>query len=431
MHTPQFAREVENSFAGKSYIRQSYTQRCALALLCLTLAGSACDDDSQAKQAPEPGETPAALAKGEETKTTPPVPEAEPIQAPLATLDLEGLGYQIDAPSAWPLKKLGEGVFRFELTPISQPGKPMLMPSLILSKSPMGPDTSEALGKRCKGKLLDSGMKGALMFHNCQSEMSGVTIHTAEYVHKAGVSYVTCAASGLGLEIMNQVCSSLRQNGDRTPPPEAPASVDLGKAEPACLAEGEAALNKCLKAAKALVDGTDGQADPKLALAMFAKTCERESGLGCLGAMLILRGGSRASGDAVKSKDYAERACGFGMGSGCLMVGIFHDEGVGGTKDQEKAVDFYKKGCELSDWPSCANLGTMYSQGTGVPQDGALALKYLGAACDKDDPRGCGILGVVLAQGKVVAKDLEQARTKLAKACRLGFAPACEIGKTL
>jgi hypothetical protein len=178
-------------------------------LLCLPLVAGACKGDSskEGETAKEAAVSPSEVPTEEAKKKTPP----KEAQAALVTVELDGLGYVIDAPSDWPLKKLGEGIFTFRLKPISYPGNVSVLPSVTVTMMAMGPDTVEAVAGRCTGKSLESGTKDAAMFHNCETEAAGITMRLAEYITKVEDSYLACSASGLDFALMNQVCSSLRK----------------------------------------------------------------------------------------------------------------------------------------------------------------------------------------------------------------------------
>tara|TARA_R110002096_G_scaffold16898_9_gene57944 strand:+ start:66848 stop:67375 length:528 start_codon:yes stop_codon:yes gene_type:complete len=173
------------------------------------LAGG-CSKDSETESS-DPAATPPSAVEAAEPAAKPEPPPAKPAAAAMTTVELDGLGYVIDASSDWPVKKLGEGIFTFRLKPISVAGKPSIMPSLTVTKVAMGADTVEALVSRCKGTSIASGTKDAAIYHNCESEMAGLTIRTAEYVTKIEDQYLTCSASGLDFDVMNKVCSSLRK----------------------------------------------------------------------------------------------------------------------------------------------------------------------------------------------------------------------------
>ena len=185
---------------------------CVVALLCVPMLVGGCSKDAEPESTDPVATPPSAVETKPETKPeAKPEPPAKPAAAAMATVELDGLGYVIDAPSDWPVKKLGEGVFTFRIKPISVAGKPSIMPSLTVTKVAMGADTVEALVSRCKGTSIASGTKDAAMYHNCESEMAGLTIRNAEYVTKIEDQYLTCSISGLDFALMNQVCSSLRK----------------------------------------------------------------------------------------------------------------------------------------------------------------------------------------------------------------------------
>ncbi len=183
--------------------------RFIAALLLPLLIG--CADDKPANPEKKSARTEAPTAKAAPTETSMPAPGSAPSAAPTKSHQLDDIGYVIDAPPEWELKKLGEAIYTFRIKMIKPPTGPAIMPSVTITKSFMGAETQESVAKRCPGTLLKTGLtQNKAVFHNCEKETAGVKIFTAEYFHKVGDDFIICAANGLDLDTMNKACGSLR-----------------------------------------------------------------------------------------------------------------------------------------------------------------------------------------------------------------------------
>ncbi len=187
----------------------SHSPRRWLVLIALSaVATMACKDDATTK-AGTPSETADKGASEEAVvaKEAPPVPAV----ATTTEHELDGIGYLIDTPSAWKLKKFTETAYKFRIESRTQADGSKVAPSLQIMKSSFGPDTLAFTAKRCKGELLDKGQTDTAFFYNCAMETAGIKYMMTEYVIKEGEDYITCAITGLELDIMNAACGSLRK----------------------------------------------------------------------------------------------------------------------------------------------------------------------------------------------------------------------------
>lgn len=175
--------------------------------LLSTLLSSACSE-SKKEEAVEPTPKPAATAE-----IATPVPAA-PAPAPTASHELTDIGYVIETPADWEFTTLGEATYNFGIKPVKTASGMSIMPSLTIIRAPLSlaPSTVEAAGKRCSGKLLDTGTaENTAVFQNCETEMAGAKILKAEYFLKQGETIITCSASGLDMETMNKACGSMQK----------------------------------------------------------------------------------------------------------------------------------------------------------------------------------------------------------------------------
>lgn len=187
----------------------SHTTPRWLVLIALSAVVTvACKDDATSKagtasEAVDKGASEEAVA----TKEAPPGPAA----ATTTEHELDGIGYLIDTPLDWKLKKFTETAYKFRITSRTQADGSKVAPSLQIMKSSFGPTTLAFTAKRCRGELLDKGQTDTAFFYNCAMETAGIKYMTAEYVIKEGEDYIVCSVTGLELDIMNAACGSLRK----------------------------------------------------------------------------------------------------------------------------------------------------------------------------------------------------------------------------
>ncbi len=84
-----------------------------------------------------------------------------------------------------------------------------------------------------------------------------------------------------------------------------------------------------------------------------------------------------------------------------------------------------QQACDQGDANECENLGQMYEDGQGVPKNMAYAAKLYAKACDGGNGSGCHDLGLLYGRSNN-AQDKAFAAQMMIKACREGYAGACD-----
>jgi len=101
--------------------------------------------------------------------------------------------------------------------------------------------------------------------------------------------------------------------------------------------------------------GTD--ADPKKALKLYTKSCEKDGVKGCfLLAKAFDAGALGLNTDPRKALEYFDKACGNDYADACKYAASHYETGTGTQKDLEKAKILYESGCLLGDDEACQKL---------------------------------------------------------------------------
>lgn len=105
----------------------------------------------------------------------------------------------------------------------------------------------------------------------------------------------------------------------------------------------------------------------------------------------------------------------------------------GEKKDAKRGRMLLDQACPptgMIDPPACANLGAALNNGTyGFEVDHDAAFSPLVRACDANYGRGCSNLAYAYKRGFGVERSNRKAASLYAKACKLGYEPACDHSK--
>lgn len=162
-----------------------------------------------------------------------------------------------------------------------------------------------------------------------------------------------------------------------------------------------------------------GQADPDRARALYEAGCAAGRAATCVRLGNHLDEGTPRDVDGANAA--WTRACDLGSDAGCYNVAVSRKEGRGITADREGAVRDFRALCERGFARGCSQAGeTLWRTGADTE---AVALFERG--CALSEPVSCLRLGDAYAAGRAVPVDAARAREHHARACTLGYAPAC------
>jgi len=190
---------------------------------------------------------------------------------------------------------------------------------------------------------------------------------------------------------------------------------------------GDAA--SCARAGLMYEDGRGVPADATKAWSYLKTACAGGDALGCaeLSRLYVADDGGRR--DTARAVRLARAACDAGDGHGCsylarLCIDRLVYPGAEVPCDAEyerelyeRAVGLLQKDCTGWGAYDCHTLATIYSGG-----DPRTALRFAMGSCRAGDPGGCYELGRLRED----AGDAAHAREFFERACRAGYAPACD-----
>jgi len=143
-----------------------------------------------------------------------------------------------------------------------------------------------------------------------------------------------------------------------------------------------AVLQECFTTGQALVTGRGPLKDPKVALAVFERSCAGGHGPSCRSAATSYRVGTTVPKDVERSADFTELACRHGQHAECLGLAQALEEGRGLKKDVKRAVAALDTGCTGGSGQACLELADRYRVGRSVDEDERKAGEYRRKACD-------------------------------------------------
>lgn len=193
----------------------------SLSLTTLTFAlaftaaacGSDKDKSSQngAEKAPAtttdevPAQAPAAIA--EDVPAQP--PEAAPAGEEMGGVPLDGLGFQLEAPTSWTLRQVNENAYAFRIKGTKQGGA-MVMSTLSVAKSPTMPASAEAAAKDCQGTLLETTtLDNGHFYFVCEQETAGQKIQNFDYFVATADGAIRCTGGGNDVTAILAACKTL------------------------------------------------------------------------------------------------------------------------------------------------------------------------------------------------------------------------------
>lgn len=163
----------------------------------------------------------------------------------------------------------------------------------------------------------------------------------------------------------------------------------------------------------------------------YARACEANQAIGCLGLGDAHRNGRGVGVDFNLAISSYRRACELGEIGGCEAVGeIFYFEDD--VYDPTQAVSSFQIGCQTGRAYSCGMLGYLLLLGRGIEQDLDAAEEYMRFACAQGHAASCANLGDQFSSGEFFPIDMELSTEFMGMACRLNEPLACnrlnEIG---
>lgn len=150
-----------------------------------------------------PAQTPAATTVTASTaKVRMGAVTVTPIE-PVSPMALASLGYQIDVPASWQLKKLDDMVYTFRLPPVKRDGVTNLPRLEVMRADVTG-------SRRCPGTLADKvTLEGGAHYQVCEQQVAGLTIRDFRLVIPG--ADVTCGGSGVDIDATLAACRTLRK----------------------------------------------------------------------------------------------------------------------------------------------------------------------------------------------------------------------------
>ena len=89
----------------------------------------------------------------------------------------------------------------------------------------------------------------------------------------------------------------------------------------------------------------------------------------------------------------------------------------------------FARSCDLGYTGGCVNAGVQFIQ-FGIPYDNPEKIMVgVGDACEAGIGRACFLQGTALKNGRGLKQDTNAATQFLARACELGFKPACMLAQ--
>jgi TPR repeat protein len=106
----------------------------------------------------------------------------------------------------------------------------------------------------------------------------------------------------------------------------------------------------------------------------------------------------------------------------CVLFAALQFDGEGVPEDEEAALRTSKDGCEQGDAFGCFNVAAILAS----REEYELAADFYRRSCEGDDAEACYQLGLLHEEGNGAPFDFARAGELFRKACRAGFAKACE-----
>jgi TPR repeat protein/TolB-like protein len=141
-------------------------------------------------------------------------------------------------------------------------------------------------------------------------------------------------------------------------------------------------LQDCFNTGLALVTGRNALKDPKVALAVFEKSCAGGHGASCRAAATAYRVGTTVPKDVERSADFTELACKNGQPAECVSLAETFEQGRGVKKNEKRAVAVLEMGCAGGGGQACLELSNRYRIGKTVDEDDKKYREYKRKACD-------------------------------------------------
>jgi TPR repeat protein len=192
-------------------------------------------------------------------------------------------------------------------------------------------------------------------------------------------------------------------------------------------------VGSCTRAGLMYADGRRVPADTAKAWAFLRDACARGDALGCAGLGRLYASDDGLERDVGRAAELARAACDAGDGHGCSDLARLCTAGLVypgphvacstevGQRLRERAVVLLQKNCKGWGAYDCDTLATIYGDG-----DRGTALRFAAGSCEAGDPGGCHDLGRLYEDGG----EPMQAHALYERACRAGYAPACERAGT-
>ena len=180
--------------------------------------------------------------------------------------------------------------------------------------------------------------------------------------------------------------------------------------------------------------GRGVMADRKRAADLFRRGCEgspcEPSNLrGCVNLGDAYRDGIGVEQDYARAAQVFRAACDSPLRSeedarirACALFAALQFNGSGVPEDEESAFRLSSEVCEKGDAFGCFNVGSIQESREQYEP----AAKAYRQSCDGDDAEACYKLGLLYEEGKGVPYDSTRSGEMFRKACRGGFAAACE-----
>lgn len=153
----------------------------------------------------------------------------------------------------------------------------------------------------------------------------------------------------------------------------------------------------------------------------YRKACELGNGLGCYNDASLLEDSDEPEAKLRAQRGF-RRACELESAPGCRSA-------VRRSADLPQALSFAERGCKLEDPSTCASKALLLAVLRPQSSEARESAAALTTPCSQDEPVSCGVLGMLYAAGAPMARDLGRAEELLARACRHGSKPACDLSK--
>jgi hypothetical protein len=128
---------------------------------------------------------------------------------PATPTALAGLGYQIDVPESWKLKKVSDRFFTFRLPSVKQGGVTNV-PRLDVTVLPSGVRSVDAAAKGCANVVDKATLDGGSYYWVCEQQVAGLTIRNFSLVIPGDV-FITCEGSSVDVAPILRACRTLRK----------------------------------------------------------------------------------------------------------------------------------------------------------------------------------------------------------------------------